>query len=122
MHALFGSFRVVSESNFECKESLPEVHANAAETLCVIARNAPSALAAKLSSPSFVARIFDHALEDSHSKSGLVHSLSVCISLLDPKRSSTYSPLFHSFRNQHMYECPVPIDPEIVGAMLSKHG
>ncbi|GFS37399.1 SIT4 phosphatase-associated family protein [Actinidia rufa] len=30
----------------------PEVHANAAETLCAITRNASSALAAKLSSPS----------------------------------------------------------------------
>ncbi|KAG7010632.1 Serine/threonine-protein phosphatase 6 regulatory subunit 3 [Cucurbita argyrosperma subsp. argyrosperma] len=102
--------------------SFPEVHANAAETLCAIARNAPSALAAKLSSPSFVARIFNHALEDSDSKSVLVHSLSVCISLLDPKRSSAYSSLFHSFRNQHMYECPVPVDPETVGAMLPKLG
>ncbi|XP_022985688.1 serine/threonine-protein phosphatase 6 regulatory subunit 3-like isoform X1 [Cucurbita maxima] len=102
--------------------SFPEVHANAAETLCAIARNAPSALASKLSSPSFVARIFNHALEDSDSKSVLVHSLSVCISLLDPKRSSAYSSLFHSFRNQHMYECPVPVDPETVGAMLPKLG
>ncbi|KAK6926787.1 SIT4 phosphatase-associated protein family [Dillenia turbinata] len=96
----------------------PEVHANAAETLCAITRNAPSALATKLSSPSFVARIFSHALEDSHSKSGLVNSLSVCISLLDPKRS--FSPLMHSIRSQHMYELPVPVNPETIGAMLPK--
>ncbi|KAL8146309.1 hypothetical protein AgCh_004166 [Apium graveolens] len=32
--------------------SPPEVHANAAETLCTVTRNAPSPLAAKLSSPS----------------------------------------------------------------------
>ncbi|CAL5356882.1 unnamed protein product [Camellia sinensis] len=56
----------------------PEVHANAAETLSAITRNASSTLAAKLSSP----RIFDHALEDSISKLGLVHSLSVCVYLL----------------------------------------
>ncbi|GLU02494.1 hypothetical protein SLE2022_197430 [Rubroshorea leprosula] len=100
----------------------PEVHANTSETLCAITRNAPSALATKLSSPSFVARIFGHALEDSHSKSGLVNSLSVCISLLDPKRSAVVSPLMHSFRNQHMYESPIPVNSETVGAMLPKLG
>ncbi|KAK8496172.1 hypothetical protein V6N13_052118 [Hibiscus sabdariffa] len=100
----------------------PEVHGNAAETLCAITRNAPSALATKLSSPSFVARIFGHALEDSHSKSGLVHSLSVCISLLDPKRSAIVSPLMHSFRHQHMYEPPIPVNSETINAMLPKLG
>ncbi|KAL5565684.1 hypothetical protein UlMin_028848 [Ulmus minor] len=99
-----------------------EVHANTAETLCAITRNAPSALANKLSSPSYVARIFAHALEDSHSKSALVHSLSVCISLLDPKRSVASSPLFHSFRGQHMYDSPIPVNPETVNAMLPKLG
>ncbi|GMY10332.1 serine/threonine-protein phosphatase 6 regulatory subunit 2-like isoform X1 [Fagus crenata] len=102
--------------------SSPEVHANAAETLCAITRNASSALAIKLSSPSFVARIFSHALEDSHSKSGLVHSLSVCISLLDPKRSVAASPMFHSFRSQHMYDLPITINPETISAMLPKLG
>ncbi|WCJ41014.1 SIT4 phosphatase-associated family protein [Euphorbia peplus] len=102
--------------------SSPEVHANAAETLCAITRNAPSALATKLSSPSFVARIFSHALEDSNSKSGLVHSLSVCISLLDPKRSAVSSPFLHSFRSQHMYESRIPVNPETVDAMLPKLG
>ncbi|TQD86741.1 hypothetical protein C1H46_027696 [Malus baccata] len=92
------------------------------ETLSAITRNAPSALANKLSSPSFVTRIFGHALEDSHSKSGLVHSLSVCISLLDPKRSAVSSPLFHSFRGQHMYESPTPVNPDTVSAMLPKLG
>ncbi|OAY38019.1 serine/threonine-protein phosphatase 6 regulatory subunit 3 isoform X2 [Manihot esculenta] len=102
--------------------SPPEVHANAAETLCAITRNAPSALATKLSSPSFVSRIFGHALEDSLSKSGLVHSLSVCISLLDPKRSAISSPLLHSFRSQHIYESPIPVNPETIDAMLPKLG
>ncbi|KAL7613213.1 hypothetical protein Lser_V15G08021 [Lactuca serriola] len=99
----------------------PEVHANAAETLCAITRTAPSPLASKLSSSSYVTRIFGHALEDSHSKSGLVHSLSVCISLLDPKKSATSS-LFNSFRGQHMYESPVQVNQETVGAMLPKLG
>ncbi|KAA8544056.1 hypothetical protein F0562_021767 [Nyssa sinensis] len=101
--------------------SPPEVHANAAETLCALTQNAPSALATKLSSPSFVGRIFGHALEDSHSKSGLVHSLSVCISLLDPKRSIP-SPLMHSIRSQHTYESTIPVNPETVDAMLPKLG
>ncbi|KAF8397694.1 hypothetical protein HHK36_016616 [Tetracentron sinense] len=101
--------------------STPEVHTNAAETLCAITRNAPSALAAKLSSPSFVARIFGHALEDSRSKSGLVHSLSVCISLLDPKRSVSSSMVF-SIRSQHLYEPPISVNPETVSSMLPKLG
>ncbi|KAI7747098.1 hypothetical protein M8C21_006786 [Ambrosia artemisiifolia] len=98
-----------------------EVHANAAETLCTITRSAPSPLASQLSSSSFVARIFGHALEDSHSKSGLVHALSVCISLLDPNKSPP-SHLFYSFRGQHFYEPTVQINQETVGAMLPKLG
>lgn len=70
---------------------------------------------------SFVARIFGHALEDSNSKSGLVYSLSVCISLLDPKRSVP-SPMLQSFRGQHMYESPAPVNPATVGAMLPQLG
>ncbi|CAK8536234.1 unnamed protein product [Lathyrus sativus] len=97
-----------------------EVNANAAETLCTITRNASSTLAIKLSSPSFVAKILGYALEDSQSKSSLVNSLSVCISLLDPKRSNVPSPLFHSFRSQHMYEPHIPVNPETIGAMLPK--
>ncbi|CAN1346271.1 Serine/threonine-protein phosphatase 6 regulatory subunit 3 [Linum perenne] len=100
----------------------PEVHANAAETLCAIARNTGSALAAKLSSPSFVARIFNHALENSHSKSGLIHSLSVCTSLLDPRRLTNSSLLMHSFRSQHIFEAPVSVNPETVDAMLPRLG
>lgn len=70
---------------------------------------------------SSVSRIFGHVLDDSHSKSGLVSSLSVCISLLDPKRSVP-SPPFYSFRGQHMYETPVQVNQETVGAMLPKLG
>ncbi|KAF5822800.1 putative SIT4 phosphatase-associated protein family [Helianthus annuus] len=101
--------------------STPEVHANAAETLCTITRNMSSPLASKLSTPSFVSRIFGHVLDDSHSKSGLVSSLCVCISLLDPKRSAP-SPPFYSFRGQHIYESPVKVNQETVGAMLPKLG
>ncbi|KAF5770187.1 putative SIT4 phosphatase-associated protein family [Helianthus annuus] len=99
----------------------PEVHANAAETLCAITRSAPSPLAAKLSSSSYVTRIFTHAFEDSLSKSGLFHSLTVCISLLDPKRSAPSS-LFNSFRGQYEYESHVQVNHETVGAMLPQLG
>ncbi|KAI3826491.1 hypothetical protein L1987_00539 [Smallanthus sonchifolius] len=99
--------------------STPEVHANTAETLCTITRNVSSPLASKLSTPSFVSRIFGHLLDDSHSKSGLVSSLCVCISLLDPKRSVP-SPPFYSFQGQHMHESPVKVNQETVGAMLPK--
>ncbi|XP_077252908.1 uncharacterized protein LOC143892288 isoform X2 [Tasmannia lanceolata] len=97
----------------------PEVHANAAETLCAITRNTPSPLTIKISSPSFLERIFGHALENSASKSTLIHSLSVCISLLDPKRSASTS-LVYSVRSQHLYEPPVPVNSETVTAMLPK--
>ncbi|KAK4763314.1 hypothetical protein SAY86_009082 [Trapa natans] len=110
---------IVDKLNPSCP---PEVHANAAETLCAITRNAPSALANKLSSESFVERVFSHALEDSHSKSGLVYSLSVCISLLDPRRSAMSSALFHSFRGQHMYGSPVLVSSETISAMLPRLG
>ncbi|XP_076940334.1 uncharacterized protein LOC143609470 isoform X2 [Bidens hawaiensis] len=99
----------------------PEVHANAAETLCAITRSAPSPLASKLSSSSYVTRIFGHALEDSHSKSGLFHSLTVCISLLDPKRSARSS-FFNSFQGQQVYELPLQANQETVDAMLPKLG
>ncbi|GER33541.1 SIT4 phosphatase-associated family protein [Striga asiatica] len=98
-----------------------EVHANAAETLCAITRNPQSPLATKLSSPSFVERVFGHALENSPSTSALVHSLSVCISILDPKRSISSS-VMHAFRSQHVYEPPAHVKPDTVGAMLPKLG
>lgn len=70
---------------------------------------------------SFVSRIFGHALEDSCSKSALVHSLSVCTSLLDPKRSASAISV-NSFRSQHLYEPPIQVDPETISAMLPKLG
>uniref|UniRef100_A0A7N0VE75 SIT4 phosphatase-associated family protein n=1 Tax=Kalanchoe fedtschenkoi TaxID=63787 RepID=A0A7N0VE75_KALFE len=97
----------------------PEVHANAAETLCAVSRNYSSALATELSSPSFITRIFGHALEESASKSGLIYSLSVCISLLNPKRSVS-PPLIHSYQNQHVYT--IPVSQDTVNAMLPKLG
>ncbi|XP_010503168.1 PREDICTED: serine/threonine-protein phosphatase 6 regulatory subunit 3-like [Camelina sativa] len=99
-----------------------EVHANAAETLCTIAQNAPSPLATKLSSSSFVARIFGHAFGDPQSKSSLVHTLSVCISLLSPRRSVVSSPFMYSFRGQQIFESPISVNPETIATMLPRLG
>ncbi|XP_077219848.1 uncharacterized protein LOC143854027 [Tasmannia lanceolata] len=98
----------------------PEVHANAAETLCAITRYSPSGLAAKISSPSFVGRLFRHALEDSRPKSVLVHSLSICISLLDPKRLATAP--YHLFRGQMTQGSSITANPETVEGMLESLG
>ncbi|KAF8114139.1 hypothetical protein N665_0041s0028 [Sinapis alba] len=99
-----------------------EVHANAAETLCTVAQNAPSPLATKLSSSSFVARIFGHAFEDPRSKSSLVHTLSVCISLLSPRRSLVSSSFMYSFRGQQIFESPIAVNPETIATMLPRLG
>ncbi|KAF9588957.1 hypothetical protein IFM89_017636 [Coptis chinensis] len=98
----------------------PEVHANAAETLCAITRYAPPGISAKISSPSFIGRLFRHALEDSRPTSVLVHSLSVCISLLDPKRSSS-SP-YHMYRGQLTQGPTITANPEMVEGMLESLG
>ncbi|CAH8367514.1 unnamed protein product [Eruca vesicaria subsp. sativa] len=99
-----------------------EVHRNTAETLCTVAQNAPSPLATKLSSSSFVARIFGHAFGDPQSKSSLVHTLSVCISLLSPRRSLVSSPFMYSFRGQQIFESPVSVNPETIATMLPRLG
>ncbi|CAN6236277.1 unnamed protein product [Urochloa humidicola] len=98
----------------------PEDHANAAEILCAVTRYAPPALAAKISSPSFVGRLFQHAFEDSRPKSVLVHSLSVCISLLDPKRLVSAS--YQAFRSQLSHGTLVTASPETVNGMLESLG
>eukprot|EP00249_Psilotum_nudum_P017372 c26285_g1_i1 orf=661-3174(-) len=98
-----------------------EVHANAAETLSAVTRLAQSSLALKLSSPSFVGRLFHHALEDPGSKSALVHSLSVCISLLDPKRAATIAAT-GAARGQHFTEPLSIANPETVDGMLQRLG
>ncbi|KAL2524406.1 SIT4 phosphatase-associated family protein [Abeliophyllum distichum] len=98
----------------------PEVHANAAETLCAITRYAPPGLAAKISSPSFIGRLFRHALEESRPKSVLVNLLSVSISLLDPKRlmSGTY----YFYNRQMTHGSGISVKPETVEGMLESLG
>ncbi|XP_059668483.1 uncharacterized protein LOC132313634 [Cornus florida] len=98
----------------------PEVHANAAETLCAITRCAPPGLAAKVSSPSFIGRLFRHALEDSRPKSVLINSLSVCISLLDPKRLTLGT--YHTYNRQLTHGSTITANPETVEGMLESLG
>ncbi|KAL5222117.1 hypothetical protein ABZP36_026830 [Zizania latifolia] len=98
----------------------PEMHANAAEILCAVTRCAPPSLAAKICSPSFVGTLFHHALEESRPKSVLVHSLSVCISLLDPKRLASAS--YQAFRSNLSHGALVTASPETVDGMLESLG
>lgn len=60
-------------------------------------------------------------LEDPESKSTLVHSLSVCISLLDPKRAATVA-LAGTVRGQHINEAVASANPETVEGMLQRLG
>ncbi|XP_021980485.1 uncharacterized protein LOC110876629 [Helianthus annuus] len=92
----------------------------AAKALCAVTRYAPPVLAAKISSPSFVTRLFRHALEDSRPKSVLVHSLSVCISLLDPKRQT--SGTYYIYSRQSTPGSVVTAKPETVEGMLESLG
>nr|GMD09600.1 serine/threonine-protein phosphatase 6 regulatory subunit 3 isoform X1 [Ipomoea batatas] len=94
----------------------PEVHANAAEILCAITRYAPPGLSTKISSPSFIGRLFCHALEGSRPKSVLVNSLSICISLLDPKRLT--SGTYYFFNRQSTQGTGVTANPKTVEGML----
>ncbi|KAH8951593.1 hypothetical protein BDL97_09G036200 [Sphagnum fallax] len=98
-----------------------EVHANAAETLSAITRIAQSALASKLASPKFVGKLFHHVLEDPESKSTVVHALSVCISLLDPKRAATIAAAGVA-RGQHVTEPVSTANPDTVEGMLQRLG
>ncbi|CAF1968260.1 serine/threonine-protein phosphatase 6 regulatory subunit 3 isoform X1 [Brassica napus] len=97
----------------------PEVHANVAEILCTVARYAPPGLATKLSSPSCTGRLLKHTLEDSRPKSVLVNSLSVCISLLDPKRFTLGT--YPIYGRQLTLGNMVP-NPETVEGMLGSLG
>ncbi|XP_058195861.1 uncharacterized protein LOC131312119 isoform X1 [Rhododendron vialii] len=98
----------------------PEVHANAAETLCAITRYAPPGLAAKISSPSFIGRLFRHALEDLRPNSVLVNSLSVFISLLDPRRLTLGT--YHIYSRQLNSGSTTSANPETVEGMLGSLG
>jgi len=98
----------------------PEVHANTAETLCAITRFAPPGLAAKISSPNFIGRLFRHALEESRPKSVLVNSLSICICLLDPRRLNLGT--YHTYNRQLNQGTAVSASPTTVEGMLESLG
>ncbi|KAG6512952.1 hypothetical protein ZIOFF_031091 [Zingiber officinale] len=98
----------------------PEVHANAAEILCAIIRCAPPVLAAKICSPSYVGRLFSHALEASRPKSVLFYALSFCICLLDPKRMVASS--YQAFRSQSSHGTVVTVSQDTVEGMLGRLG
>ncbi|KAL8171737.1 hypothetical protein V2J09_023541 [Rumex salicifolius] len=95
-----------------------QVHANAAETLCAIARYAPPALAAKVSSPSFVKRLLHNALEENHPKSVLVYSLTICICLLDPKKMTFGTSSYYMYSQQYAQGSSISANPETVEGML----
>ncbi|KAH7292030.1 hypothetical protein KP509_29G048200 [Ceratopteris richardii] len=95
-----------------------EARANAADTLSAVCRLTHSELATKLSSPSFIERLFHHTLDDDDSRSTLVHSLTVCISLLDPKRYAMAVPN----RGQYIPESFPTASPETINHMLQRLG
>ncbi|PPS00618.1 hypothetical protein GOBAR_AA20030 [Gossypium barbadense] len=109
-----------SEGLIGGKDDSAEVHANAAETLCAITRFAPHGLAAKITSPNFIRRLFRHALEDSRPKSVLVNSLTVCISLLDPKRLTLG--VYHTYNRQISQGSTISANPKTVEGMLENLG
>lgn len=96
----------------------PEVHANAAEALCAITRYAPPGISAKIASSRLIGRLFHNALEESRPKSVLFNSLSVCISLLDPKRLSNY----HAHNRQFSQGPSITASDETVEGMLGSLG
>lgn len=69
---------------------------------------------------SFIERLFRHALENSRPKSVLVNSLSVCISLLDPKRLA--SGTYYMYGRQSMQSSGATANPETVEGMLGSLG
>lgn len=69
---------------------------------------------------SFIGRLFRHALEESRPKSALVNSLSVCISLLDPRRLTLGT--YHMYGRQITHGSTVTANPETVVGMLESLG
>jgi serine/threonine-protein phosphatase 6 regulatory subunit 3 len=67
---------------------------------------------------SFVARLLNRALEDQASRSTLVHSLTVCISLLDPKRFV----MAGMSRQQISDSLPTVVSAETIAGMLPRLG
>jgi serine/threonine-protein phosphatase 6 regulatory subunit 3 len=114
---------------FSCASSSvqypPDVHTNTADTLSAVARTAPSALASQLASPHFISKLFKHVLSDPQSKSSLINALSVCITLLDPRRISAAAAAGQARGIQNLQPGTgglVAAAPETVDGMLSELG
>lgn len=69
---------------------------------------------------SFIGRLFRHALDKSRPKSVLINSLSVCISLLDPKRLTLG--MYHIYGRQITHGPTFTANPEAVVSMLDSLG
>jgi len=69
---------------------------------------------------SFIGRLFHNALEESRPKSVLVNSLSICISLLDPKRLAFGT--YHAYNRQFAQGPSITVNPETVEGMLGSLG
>lgn len=73
-------------------------------------------------SSRFIETLFGHALRDPTSKFSLIHSLTVCIPLLEQKRAATYSSSLMTSRRRHISGGPNPAIREIICVMLPKLG
>lgn len=71
---------------------------------------------------SFVRRLLHNALEESRPKSVLVHSLSICICLLDPKRLTIGIGGYHLYSHQYAQAPSISANPETVESMLENLG
>lgn len=69
---------------------------------------------------SFIGRLFRHALEDLRPNSVLVNSLSVCISLLDPRRLTLGT--YHMYSRQLNPGSTTSANPETIEGMLGSLG
>ncbi|GJP66913.1 hypothetical protein CLOP_g23783 [Closterium sp. NIES-67] len=107
-------------------QSSSDVHANAAECLSAIARTAPSALASQLSTPKYIGKFFEHVLEAPRSMTSVINSLSVCITLLDPKRAAPpgamRNQLQYQLQNQQYQQQQQVVTVETVEGMVQRLG
>lgn len=67
-----------------------------------------------------IERLFHNALEESRPKSVLFNSLSVCISLLDPKRQTFGT--YNAYGRQFSQGSSITVNPETVEGMLGSLG
>jgi hypothetical protein len=98
----------------------PEVLANATEILCVVTQCAPPSIAANISRPSYIGRLFCWVLEGTGHNSVMVHSLSACLYLLCPKILALTS--YQPYRNNVSHGALVTAHPKTVDGMIASLG